>query len=318
MRHALAARSGDLRASSASRRRPRLARVELLRRSLDRAPARARPRAAGGAAVHVRRGLRRRPVDVLQVSARRPLRALRRRGHRAERLAAARRSPRGAAGARASADRGSRRVLPSRHRGHELSRRARQDVDRRPGARCASRAGSATSTTPATTSSRAATSPVCSVSSERRSHRICRRTWRSRSSASRAAAPSGRALVAASLDLLRTHLDRRPHDNPFRRYAARFAADLDLLAAEPLGAVSWLRVRHVPAVRRRVRARRRVSPLAPGDTARAASTDRGRLRRHRHHRQGASVQDRAPRQRTPSLRSGADARHDGRAPGTRR
>lgn len=43
-----------------------------------------------------------------------------------------------------------------------------------------------------------------------------------------------RALVVASLDLLRNQLTRRPHDNPFRRYAARFRADLDSLAGVPL------------------------------------------------------------------------------------
>ena len=44
----------------------------------------------------------------------------------------------------------------------------------------------------------------------------------------------GRALVTGSLDLLRTHLDRRPRDNPFRRFAPRFAADLGWLAGAPL------------------------------------------------------------------------------------
>jgi hypothetical protein len=43
-----------------------------------------------------------------------------------------------------------------------------------------------------------------------------------------------RALVAASLDLLAIHLARRPHDNPFRRYAARFPADLERLAGKPI------------------------------------------------------------------------------------
>ena len=45
---------------------------------------------------------------------------------------------------------------------------------------------------------------------------------------------TGRALVAASLDLLHSQLARRPHGNPFRRYAARLAADLDSLAAGSL------------------------------------------------------------------------------------
>jgi hypothetical protein len=44
----------------------------------------------------------------------------------------------------------------------------------------------------------------------------------------------GQDLVAASLDLLRGRLARRPHSNPFRRYAARLAADLGSLADGPL------------------------------------------------------------------------------------
>jgi hypothetical protein len=45
---------------------------------------------------------------------------------------------------------------------------------------------------------------------------------------------AGRALVVASLALLSLHLDRRPHDNPFRRYGARFSADLEGLAGAAL------------------------------------------------------------------------------------
>ncbi len=43
-----------------------------------------------------------------------------------------------------------------------------------------------------------------------------------------------RALVDASLALLRTHLERRPVANPFRRYAERFARDLEWLGGEPI------------------------------------------------------------------------------------
>jgi hypothetical protein len=49
-----------------------------------------------------------------------------------------------------------------------------------------------------------------------------------------AAAPGGRRLVAASLELLRAHLDRRPRANPIRRFAVRFASDLEWLAEAPL------------------------------------------------------------------------------------
>jgi hypothetical protein len=45
---------------------------------------------------------------------------------------------------------------------------------------------------------------------------------------------AGHALVAASLALLSLHLERRPHDNPFRRYGDRFSADLEGLAGGPL------------------------------------------------------------------------------------
>ncbi len=47
-------------------------------------------------------------------------------------------------------------------------------------------------------------------------------------------AQAGHALHEASLALLRAHLARRPTVNPFRRYAARFPADLDALTGEPL------------------------------------------------------------------------------------
>ena len=51
----------------------------------------------------------------------------------------------------------------------------------------------------------------------------------------RARAPlKGRALVGASIEILGAHLARCPHDNPFRRYAVRFQADLERLAGAPL------------------------------------------------------------------------------------
>ncbi len=45
---------------------------------------------------------------------------------------------------------------------------------------------------------------------------------------------AGPALTGAAVDLLRTHLDRAPATNPFHRYAARFANDLEWLGQEPL------------------------------------------------------------------------------------
>ena len=47
-------------------------------------------------------------------------------------------------------------------------------------------------------------------------------------------APRGAALVEAGVDLLRKHLRRVPRDNPFPRFKARFAADLEWLAGSPI------------------------------------------------------------------------------------
>jgi hypothetical protein len=47
-------------------------------------------------------------------------------------------------------------------------------------------------------------------------------------------ARSGRALHESSLALLRASLARRPDENPFRRHAARFPADLEGLTGQPL------------------------------------------------------------------------------------
>jgi hypothetical protein len=44
----------------------------------------------------------------------------------------------------------------------------------------------------------------------------------------------GRALIGASVEVLRAHLPRCPHRNPFHRYAAHFANDLESLAGQPL------------------------------------------------------------------------------------
>lgn len=49
-----------------------------------------------------------------------------------------------------------------------------------------------------------------------------------------ARAPEAEALVPASFELLRQHLERRPADNPFVRYARRFVTDLAWLADQPL------------------------------------------------------------------------------------
>ena len=46
--------------------------------------------------------------------------------------------------------------------------------------------------------------------------------------------PRGAALVEASVALLAKHLRRVPRDNPFARFKARFAADLEWLAGSPI------------------------------------------------------------------------------------
>jgi hypothetical protein len=48
------------------------------------------------------------------------------------------------------------------------------------------------------------------------------------------AAPRGAALAEASLALLRRHVARMPRDNPFARFKARFAADLEWLVQSDL------------------------------------------------------------------------------------
>lgn len=50
----------------------------------------------------------------------------------------------------------------------------------------------------------------------------------------RAAPAAGRDLVARSMNLLRMHLQRRPVQNPFRRYAAQLVDDLEWLSGESL------------------------------------------------------------------------------------
>ena len=172
-------RSPDLRPPSDPRRRPDLGGDELLRRSLDRAAARARPRPRGGAALHDRHRLRGRPVDVLQVSARRPRRTLRPRRPGAGDLAPAGGTRRGAGGPGPPVARGAGFVLLARHRGHGLPDRARQ-VDRgRQRDRHRGRRISATFTMPTITSCTGRTSTRSCACGDRGSRRGCRRTWSS-------------------------------------------------------------------------------------------------------------------------------------------
>ena len=142
MKQILAARSGELHAASHPRRRPHLGRDELLRRCLDRAAARLGLRADRRAAVHAGDRLRRRPVDVLQVPARRPVRAVSAWTSRS--WPSGGRSIDAHRGAGRAGPAGAGRagfLLPARHRRHRLPARARQvDGRRRSRSTCAAAA----------------------------------------------------------------------------------------------------------------------------------------------------------------------------------
>ena len=260
MRSDLAARSGDLRAASAPRRRSRLAGVELLRRSLDRAAARGRPRAAGGAAVHVRRRRRRRPVDVLQVPSRRPVRALRRRCHRAA-MSGDRSSTTSTSSWPSDGRRSSRStpstcptprappIAPSTSRRSigiqalDAARAARLLPQRRllRARRRGLRAGLSSRATPDRS-------------------RISAAVRGGREAVGRARRSRGRALVDASLDLLARVTSRDGRSvNPFRRYADRFSADLDSRCRPPRAVSSATRSRRCGSAARRSSSAARIS-----------------------------------------------------------
>ncbi len=229
-----------------------------------------------------------------------------RRRHRTERVAAARqfisKSSWPCSGRR---HRGSRCVLPARHRGHELSRRARQDVDRRPGARRARppsrllpqrrllRARGQQISPASSASTRAPIRPPAALRGGRQVGRQVRPPAGARSSTPRST-------------LLRTH-------SPGARAATRFAATPSAFPptsngwpAQPHRTLSQLRLRHAAPVRRGVRARRRRISRWLEASANAGSTSAAGLRRHRHHGQDAAVQDGARRQRRTAVRSRAD------------
>ena len=267
-------------------------------------------------------GLRGRPVDVLQVPARRPVRALRRRGVRAEHLAlrsSAHIEEQLALGR--PAHRGGGCVLPARHRParptateHVKTSIGIQAIDA--GAR---RLGYFHNAGYYELAGEDFAGRVPPRGTPRPIPSICRPTWRWRSCGTRPAADRSRArrrlARAASAPTSRGGLAA----NPFRRYAARFAADLEVARRRTARTVPRLCLRHLAPMRRRVRAR--AAPISAG-SRRTASADSSRrracLRSHRHDGQGAAVQDGARRQRAPALRRGADARDDGRQRGTRR
>ena len=78
----------------------------------------------------------------------------------------------------------------------------------------------------------------------------------------RAAPAAGRDLAARSVSLLRMHLQRRPVQNPFRRYAAQLGRRSRVALGRIAPAVSSLCVRDTPAVRRGIRAGRCLSAVA--------------------------------------------------------
>ncbi len=164
-RSLLPARRRRLPPAPAARRRADLDRDQLLRRRLDRGAPRPRSRPAGRGGVHPERGLRGRPVDLLQVPARGP-----------PQRCSDSRSPSSTSGGRcvdhvveqlglgpAVHGRG-RLVVPARHPGRLLPRGPREDHHRAPDASTSRGGGSATSTTPATSSSTGTTSTACSGS----------------------------------------------------------------------------------------------------------------------------------------------------------
>ena len=240
--------------------------------------------------VHARDRLRRRPVDVLQVSARRLARVVRHRHHRAQRLAAAARTSRGAAGNGAPADRRSRcastsPIRPARRIARSTSRRRSRFGDRRDARRLGyfHNAGSYELTGEDFTGlfnleqSHPSRLPPYVEIVKRATRPPCR----------------GRTLVDESIRLLCHHVAHRPATNPFLRYADRLPGDLDWLAAGTLrdfhgyafatfrqfGAAFELAAAYLRWLERH------------GELELDAR--RGRLRRHRHHSQGAAVQGRA-------------------------
>ena len=213
-----------LRASSAPRGDRAWPRVELLRRPLGRTAPRGRRRAAWRRCPSLRRRRRGRPVDVLQVPARRSRSALRRERVRAERVAAAA-GPRRRAARPGPARRSSKstpstcptRRAPSYRAEHVKTSIGIQALD--PDAP----AGSATSTTPATTSWQGEDfAGVFRLEGHLDRSRVPAAVRRGGQAGCQAAADRSRAASRPRSRLLRAHLARRPAANPFRRYAARF------------------------------------------------------------------------------------------------
>ena len=289
---ALAARSAPRTRGMRCTGRPRLARVQLLRRSLDRAAAHARARAAGRAAVHARRRLRGRPVDVLQVPPRRPRRALRHRRRRAERLAAARRSHRGAARPRTAraSSRSTRSTCPTPRA--TLPARARQDdrsaiqAHRSPGERLGyfHNAG-------LLTSSQGATSRALSARRLGRS-RPAAAVRRDREARSRAAAAQRERAARRLARAARARTSRGGRATTRSAGSrARFADDLEWLAGEPLAdfhRYAFATLRQCGAAFELGGAYLRWLEANGEHRARAR---RGGLRLDRHHGEDAAVQD---------------------------
>ena len=83
---------------------------------------------------------------------------------------------------------------------------------------------------------------------------------------------TGRALVDGSLALLRAHLARRPADEPVPPLRRALSWRPGVARRRAALVLPQLCLRHAAAVRRRVRARRRLPPLARRPVARAGSS----------------------------------------------
>ena len=114
---------------------------------------------------------------------------------------------------------------------------------------------------------------------------------------------TGRALVEASLGLLRAHLARRPVTNPFRQYAARLPSGLGVARRRADFVLPWLCLRHTATVWRRVRACQRLRPLARGPRRGWSRVRGGGLRTNCHSRQNLAVQGRARGEHAEAVRS---------------
>ena len=129
---------------------------------------------------------------------------------------------------RADDDRRARLLVSARHRGDELSQRAREDLGDRRGDRPGRRAPALLPQhQPARARRRGL--PRRLPARARRSPTTSSPRTPSSSASTTARACSGEELRAAARELLRGHLERRPATNPFERFGEQLAHDLPTL-----------------------------------------------------------------------------------------